>query len=143
MVTPDIYRRIKPSRIPGLFFSWMADVQRGLPLSADDDPVVLRDENGNPLERWAVIYTALPTAVCPPSAQDVELFQQQGETLSATLYVRKDPGTLILPDIRVRDRIRFPTAGDRYFVVLTSVDVGEAGLLRELRVSERQPYPTD
>ena len=139
MTTPAIYQRITPARIPSVYFSWLGTISRGLPTDADGN--ILRDEQGQPVERWAAVLTALPIAVCPPSAQDVERFAQEGQTLSHTVYIRADPTTLVLPDVRIRDRILFPSDGSRYLLVLTSVDVGEAGMLRELHCSELAAYP--
>jgi hypothetical protein len=137
---PAIYQHL--GEVPDLYFSWTVDSWRGDP--RDTAGSVLRDQQGQPVERFRAIHTGLLAAVAPPSPQDRELFEQRGVSVSATLWFKQlSPGGP-LPDVRHQDRITYrgwpggPDPGTRYWEVLTSQDVGEAGRLLEVKVSERR-----
>jgi hypothetical protein len=137
---PAIYSHlVQPSE---KYFGWRLAVYRTDP--RDSAGSVLRDLQGQPVERPVPVYASLPAAVCPPSVSDQERFEQRQETLSATIYLRRLTPEGPLPDVRHQDRLTDlgwpggPDPGSHYYEVLEHNDVGRAGLLLEIHVSERK-----
>lgn len=136
MSIPPIYSHIRPGSIPARYFGWRASVERGSP--RDSEGRVLRDKQGNPVERWVEVYSSLPVAVFPPDPRDEEVYSQRGESCDLVLCFRRLTTHGALPDVRHQDRLAFPPGSSRYLEVLTAQDVGEASLLLLVRCRERR-----
>lgn len=141
--TPNrLARPILP--IPEAFWQWAVDIERGHPTDADGN--VLRDQYGQPIERWAATVSGVRCAIVAASPGERMLYGQPGQEITHRVYFpryRHGPALDHLPDVRPGDRLKVsvarPGGEARYLAVLSAGDIELAGLVLECQCRELPP----